>query len=165
MLLRRADPLLPFQALAVVPHPRLRLLLSDVGNHVPRPTTPFDRAEAVRPQGELRARVGEGITVLKSVQADAETRRRGDAEKAVDELQTVQALVVRHHSHCWRWGNTGFRFSRCEGFVGLWYIHGRCKLAAQSAFVRVHSGPSRHGITPFSDEKGGLFQIAHQNDS
>lgn len=77
MLLRRADPLLPFQALAVVPHPRLRLLLSDVGNHVPRPTTPFDRAEAVRPEGELRARVGEGITVLKSVRADAETRRRG----------------------------------------------------------------------------------------
>lgn len=46
------------QALAIIPHSRIRLLLSDVGTHVSGPTTPLDRAEAIRPEREVCARVG-----------------------------------------------------------------------------------------------------------
>lgn len=46
-----------WQTLAIIPHPRVRLLLPYVGHHVPRSVTPLDRAEAIRPEGEIHARV------------------------------------------------------------------------------------------------------------
>jgi hypothetical protein len=36
------------QTLAIIPHPHLRQLLPDVGNHIPRSTAPPYRAETVR---------------------------------------------------------------------------------------------------------------------
>lgn len=41
------------QAVAILPHPLHRELLPHVGNYVPRPTTPLDRAPTKRPERAL----------------------------------------------------------------------------------------------------------------
>lgn len=47
------------QAMAIIPHPGIHELLPDVGNHLHGAAQPVDRAETIRPERPIPARVNE----------------------------------------------------------------------------------------------------------